>query len=624
MMQIVNFHEQTNEAFSRFVRSFCQSGSQPSTSSKTILSQALVQPVLQDRLSAKQPSAMAWSKPSPASSSAQPWVPPVNPPVWWPKDSRGKPCTHVFRAMRKDLDDIVRKYHIAHDLDPTSDAMLREVLEAIDRGSRKGCRSPFVHCSTSIAAATLWHCLGKADRGEVQQIMCKLDIWAWYQSGDMPANAIYDLSTEKAFKATIGYNAARLGYAPYGEDPDQSWVRIYERTKAHKEVLIRWRGYIPVKYYEVVSFYDERYDTNNCESLGPLKNFIKASEYDVPALMKRMAEIKAGQPEEIANKHMVLKRAMLGKAKEQVDAPLACRNTFPAVMPKPAVAKPKRKCPDFETKTMAKPDEGSASKASKVESSIDAAPAGSQPSNAVAPADSLPMKPRPSRPCPTGETIDIRVIDTNMDTETAKVESPAGSQPAALSQAAAPAASQPSLGAQTKTTVIQPDDSCIEDGMKPTNPEGGKSKPDFLQPDADDGLSEAERAAAAEDSNAVEEQVENNVPESALPKEAEEKQQALSAQKQPKAKAKEEKQDVSTQTSPDAEDEQQLLSETQQQALLDVVNDAKEKKFAKWKETTAIQTVEMVELMHKAEKIYIDGLQDLNLTCSNGTFQTAA
>ena len=176
---------------------------------------------------------------------------------------------------------------------------------------------------------------------------------------------------------------------------------------------------------------------------------------------------------------------------------------------------------------MAKPDGGPASKASKVESSNAAAPvgsqpsnaaapAGSQPSNAVAPAGSLPIRqampksryPRPSRPCPTFETIDISVIDTNMDsgsigmdTETAKVESPAGSQPAALSQAAAPAASQPSLGAQTKTTVIQPYDSCIENGMEPTNPEGGKSKPDFLE-EEDDGLAEAE--PAAEDSNAVE------------------------------------------------------------------------------------------------------------------------
>ena len=452
----------------------------------------------------------------------------------------------------------------------------------------------------------------------------------------MPLNAIYDLSTDKAFKAIIGTNPARLGY---GDDPDLSWTRIYERTKAHKEVLIRWRGCIPVKYFDVVSFYDQRYDTNNCESLGPLTDFIKAgSEYNVPAIMKRIAEIKAGQPDEIANKQMLLTRAMLGKAKEQIDAPLACRNTFPAVMPgKPAVAKPKRKCPDFLTNTMAAPDEGSASKASKVESSIDAAPAGSQPSNAVAPAGSLPIRqampksryPRPSRPCPTFETIDISVIDTNMDsgsigmdTEIAKVESPAGSQPAALSQAAAPAASQPSLGAQTKTTVIQPYDSCIENGMEPTNPEGGKSKPDFLE-EEDDGLAEAE--PAAEDSNAVEAQVENNVPESALPKEAEEKQQALSAQKEPKAKAKEEQQDVSTQTPPDAkEDEQQLFSETQQQALLDIVNAANEKKFAKWKETASRETVEMVEVIHKAEKDYIDSLRNLALTCSNGTFQTAA
>ena len=93
------------------------------------------------------------------------------------------PISHVFRAMRPDMDDLIDLPHKAHSLHHASDEMREAVLYAVGFGSKN--RSPFLHSSMTLSAASRWASMGQTNRQEkpFSHVMVKIDLWSWYQSG---------------------------------------------------------------------------------------------------------------------------------------------------------------------------------------------------------------------------------------------------------------------------------------------------------------------------------------------------------------------------------------------------------------------------------------------------------
>ena len=93
-------------------------------------------------------------------------------------------------------------------------------------------------------------------------IAVRINIWAYYQSGEAPQQAVVDLSHHKAQQRF--FTNPDLG--AYGVDQDDAATAIRGALRC-KQVLLKWRGYIPIDFYEQV-------DIATGEVLGPLENAI--------------------------------------------------------------------------------------------------------------------------------------------------------------------------------------------------------------------------------------------------------------------------------------------------------------------------------------------------------------
>ena len=85
--------------------------------------------------------------------------------------------------MRTDMSDLEFVHCETMDWAPDSWELRQDVLACVDSGSRF--KSPFVHASVSRSAAEFWAMLGRRDRAEKEeeQLLVRIDVWAWYQSG---------------------------------------------------------------------------------------------------------------------------------------------------------------------------------------------------------------------------------------------------------------------------------------------------------------------------------------------------------------------------------------------------------------------------------------------------------
>ena len=165
------------------------------------------------------------------------------------------------------MDDCVWKWHNAHSLAPDSDEMRVEVLNAVAFGSQPRFRSPFLHTSLSLQNARSWMVLGRENRGEdpKQQMMAKIDLWAWYQAGGLTEDMVIDLSAQPR-------QAAFFGKPPgeFGEWFEDNFHHIRKAGVA-KEILIKWRGAVPIQYFEIV-------DDCNSSHIGWLKDMLSTVE----------------------------------------------------------------------------------------------------------------------------------------------------------------------------------------------------------------------------------------------------------------------------------------------------------------------------------------------------------
>jgi hypothetical protein len=143
-----------------------------------------------------------------------------------------------------------------------SNIFISETLKAVRDGSCY--RSPFLHTSLSLDKVRCYMMRHTHDA-----VAAQIDIWAWYQSGDMPEGAIIDLSAPvPQRKFLLSSSPGMLGFeSPTIADTDvQEAIRC---TRLTREVLLCWRGMVPSKYFEVINVF-------NGEVLGKLDD-VRAS-----------------------------------------------------------------------------------------------------------------------------------------------------------------------------------------------------------------------------------------------------------------------------------------------------------------------------------------------------------
>ena len=81
----------------------------------------------------------------------------------------------------------------------------------------------------------------------------RIDIWEWFQSGNMPENGLIDLSDDAAQHRFFNKQIEEYGY-------DQvEACKALKFAISRKEVLLQWRGHVPLEYCDVVDDINESF-----------------------------------------------------------------------------------------------------------------------------------------------------------------------------------------------------------------------------------------------------------------------------------------------------------------------------------------------------------------------------
>ena len=157
---------------------------------------------------------------------------------------------YLYRAMTKGLKEFdarpAWKYVNAQGRDL---ALL--VLDCVSNGSKW--ESPFLHFSRSYLEARKWHCMGENFRDETGTIMCRVRIEALSQAvPDLyrPVQPLeyVDLSSQRISQPLITphHLAEKFG------GPIQQLLPALSHAHTVKEVLVAWRGSLPMSMFEVI------------------------------------------------------------------------------------------------------------------------------------------------------------------------------------------------------------------------------------------------------------------------------------------------------------------------------------------------------------------------------------
>ena len=163
----------------------------------------------------------------------------------WPKDARGQPIKEVFRSMREDFTDLQHEYHQAMSYRRDSDEMRDTVVRAVTQGSTE--RSPFVHTSTDIDCARRWARLSTNLRGKKDGLFCCIKILDMMLQGVLGKGDVINLSNDAAIRAY--FPKKQFEYSQFVED---NFSDCYKFAVKSKEVLICWRGCLPLEFMCVI------------------------------------------------------------------------------------------------------------------------------------------------------------------------------------------------------------------------------------------------------------------------------------------------------------------------------------------------------------------------------------
>ena len=170
--------------------------------------------------------------------------------------------------MRPDLRDLQYAYHPAMGEDPESDTMRIFVAIAVTNGSRE--RSPFLHASKSIVKSRKFAKLGINLRGETGNLFCRIRIYDMLWDGILRPGDVIDVSNIAAVKEFFNKKPG-----DYGEWFENNFQQCVQFATSAQEVLIKWRGRFPLKYFSVV-------DDVTDEDYGPLDDWVPA--HHLPAI----------------------------------------------------------------------------------------------------------------------------------------------------------------------------------------------------------------------------------------------------------------------------------------------------------------------------------------------------
>ena len=168
----------------------------------------------------------------------------------------------LYRAMRTDCKDL--GLSTMDPPNPSPDDLRALVVKCVTRGSTMP--SDFLHCSWSLQEAKQWHEKARVDsqrhEDKSKQYLVCVDLFDWYniakQMGEDMIDDVIDISSDskqKLFfsKGMDGYRDAGksigFGSASYWE---HQWDLCMRQASAAQEVLLKWRGFVPVSVMSVV------------------------------------------------------------------------------------------------------------------------------------------------------------------------------------------------------------------------------------------------------------------------------------------------------------------------------------------------------------------------------------
>ena len=172
--------------------------------------------------------------------------------------------TKLYRAMRPDCKDLKLSTMNPPKLPP--DDLRALVVKWVTTGSTW--QSDFLHCSWSLQAAREWHAKAREDSNrhedKSKQYLVCIDLFELYntakQNDQEMIDDVIDISSDskqKRFfhKGMDGYRDAgkKIGFGS-ASSWEHHWNLCMRQAYAAQEVLLKWRGFVPV---EVMSVVDE-------------------------------------------------------------------------------------------------------------------------------------------------------------------------------------------------------------------------------------------------------------------------------------------------------------------------------------------------------------------------------
>ncbi len=159
-------------------------------------------------------------------------------------DDKGLKVKYLYRSMTVGLTELEFEEFDQKNIRYDDDDLKPMVIQAVAEGSRT--RSVFLHMSKTFHGAQRYRLMGSCSRGEAYNtIMVRIDVETFISSMAPSQQRWVDLSSNR--KQHEFFTKGMDGYGRYVRENFQS----LELALKAKEVLLMWRGSVPVECMEV-------------------------------------------------------------------------------------------------------------------------------------------------------------------------------------------------------------------------------------------------------------------------------------------------------------------------------------------------------------------------------------
>jgi hypothetical protein len=167
------------------------------------------------------------------------------------KQLRRDAGSFLYRAMRPDGSDLQPE---DSPLQMSGWPLVRAIFDSVDKGS--SFRSPFLHFSKDFVQARHWFMRGRQSRREVDGYICRVSIADLVEFGrSQPPASSQDVVATPGTIIDVSNPKAAQKFLGLWQKSDFVMDRIHQLGIAHgqQEVLVAFRGRLPVSLFEVVS-----------------------------------------------------------------------------------------------------------------------------------------------------------------------------------------------------------------------------------------------------------------------------------------------------------------------------------------------------------------------------------